>query len=188
MRTTPCGLGVCSHAPTPVPGLGSAPPSPGTSPIKGHGAALSSKPPLLTGEGCTHNGGGQGPQKLCVCVCVCRSSCAPSSRGPLSGQPAHFTEETEVCSQGKGAGSVGPEPLGHRAPRLSPSWVLTCLGCSTAVISSIKSPFSWRHVWGYQASGTSSVLSLGTAPLPATHGFPLHMASRPVEHPELPRA
>lgn len=87
---------------------------------------------------------------MCVggaCVCVkevsCgQRSCALSSRDPLSGQPAHFTEETEVCNQGKGAGSVGPEPLGRRAPRLSPSWVLTCSGCGPAVISSIKSPFS----------------------------------------------
>ena len=81
------------------------------------------------------------PETVCVCVCVCvkevscgQSYCAPSSRGPLSGQPAHFTEETEVCGQGKGAGSVGPEPLGRGAPCLSPSWVLTCSGRGPAVI------------------------------------------------------
>ena len=80
---------------------------------------------------------------MCVKEVSCgQRSCALSSRDPLSGQPAHFTEETEVCNQGKGAGSVGPEPLGRRAPRLSPSWVLTCSGCGPAVISSIKSPFS----------------------------------------------
>ena len=42
------------------------PHSPGTSPAKGHSTVLIPMPHLLTGKGCTHDGGGRLPQKLCV--------------------------------------------------------------------------------------------------------------------------